>query len=128
MNIWRYNPDNYNIGDKIWVCSPYGWSNYKANYYLVTRKTPTGQITAKREDREIRFTKNGSIVGGGIHDRNRVCSEEQAVALNKEAKERDVWLKIAELCRAIEVAARRQDAETFDAALKGIVAARGESA
>jgi hypothetical protein len=118
-----HDPSSYKIGDPIYMSFRRGWSSYGATKYVVKRVSPKGQITAENGTRVIRISASGYVIGQSGNYANRVVSTEQAKRYAEEAREEDLWDRIRVAAARIEVAARKHDVDTVQAAMTDLASA-----
>ncbi len=102
--------DTYSVGDTIHIRHRRGWSSRGVRSYKVVKVTPTGQITARLNDHEIRINKRGNIIGGNNYD--CAVSDDEAKEIREEVRRDNVWLQISAAVADLGKAARAQDRET----------------
>lgn len=119
----RYHPADYSVGDPIFLQVPDGWNEHSALRYVVTKKTPSGQIVAEANGRTIRITARGALSGEGGYARCTICSEATAIQLRARKRVRDAWYAIVSVSAKLERAARARDAELLDLELVSLAAA-----
>lgn len=100
MNFWRFNADDYKVGDPLYVAGRWVGDS-EVQCYSVTRVTPKGQIVAvyKTNDYrdEIKVMPSGSIVGEQRWSRMRVVSAEDAASIIRGEREGRAWRHIVSL-------------------------------
>lgn len=119
----RFNPSDYAIGDPIFIQIPDGWAAYSAERFVVSKKTPSGQIVAERAGVTIRISARGSIVGDGAYSRRSICSPADAKRFLAEKRVRLTWSRLRDAGEAISLAARQKDGSALEAALVSLASA-----
>lgn len=111
-----YDPASYKVGDPIFIAS-HGWRS-SVHEYRVEKITPSGQIVAMFGKARVRINTRGYPIGDGPSARRRVVSAESAADIMVKTAERELWSSIQTCGDHIETAARKQDREALDSAMR----------
>jgi hypothetical protein len=124
--VTYYNPATAEVGDTLYLASPFGWDSHEVTEWVVTRKTPKGQLVCTNGFRELRLSASGRIVGEQRWSRTSFVAPEAAVELRAERAKRDLWQAVASAAEALEKAARHRTVADAKAAFERV--AQGMSA
>lgn len=89
MSFYRFDNAAAQVGDKVFVSRPDGWTTRKVTEYEIVRKTPTGQVVLKAGASELRVNAHGVITND---DRSTIVDADRAAELRAEkALEDAIW-------------------------------------
>lgn len=132
MTFWRYDPADYDVGSTLYLRDGhYDLGNVRD--YIVTRKTPSGQVVAEHAyasgaKDEIRVTPMGMIVGESRYGYKRIIGPEDAAECRRHGARLRAFRHIRTLTDKVDRAAREYSEDALKEAFAELAGAVDEIA